>query len=81
MDDASARDNQYKYNGKELNEDFGLGWYDYGARWYDASLGRWNVVDPMAEKTQAINPYNYVMGNPVRLIDPFGLFAVNNNRD
>ena len=39
MDDASARDNQYKYNSKELNSDFGLGWYDYGARWYDASLG------------------------------------------
>jgi RHS repeat-associated protein len=43
MNDA-ARDNGYKYNGKELNEDWGLGWYDYGARWYMPDLGdggRW----------------------------------------
>lgn len=32
---GAGRENQYRYNGKELNEDFGLGWYDYGARWYD----------------------------------------------
>jgi RHS repeat-associated protein len=40
MNDA-AQDNFYKYNGKELNGDFGLNWMDYGARWYDGSLGRW----------------------------------------
>ena len=39
----------YKYNGKELNEDFGLNWYDYGARWYMPDIGRWGVIDPMAE--------------------------------
>ncbi len=40
MNDA-AQDNLYKYNGKELNGDFGLNWMDYGARWYDGTLGRW----------------------------------------
>ena len=35
QNDAGVRDNKYQYNGKELNDDFGLNWNDYGARWYD----------------------------------------------
>ena len=30
----------YKYNGKELDTKKGLNWYDYGARHYDAALGK-----------------------------------------
>lgn len=73
MDDASARDNQYKYNGKELNEDFGLGWYDYGARWYDASLGRFPNLDPLIDTFPRFSPYNYGGNNPVRFIDFLGM--------
>ncbi|WP_298646920.1 RHS repeat-associated core domain-containing protein [uncultured Proteiniphilum sp.] len=40
----------YKYNGKELDRFQGLDMYDYGARHYDAALGRWFTVDPLAEK-------------------------------
>jgi RHS repeat-associated protein len=61
---------RYRYNGKELVE--GIGWYDYGARMYDPTIGRWSAIDPMAEKFLAWSSYAFSLNNPLRFIDPDG---------
>ncbi len=68
----SSPENKYKYNGKELEDEFGLEWYDYGARFYDVALGRWHVLDNSAETYFPISPFAYVGNNPLRRIDPNG---------
>jgi RHS repeat-associated protein len=68
----SNPDNLYQYNGKEKNDDHGIGMYDYGARWYDAGVGRWNTVDPMANENNSYSPFLYTGNNPVLMIDPDG---------
>ena len=67
---ASASSVQsYKYNGKELDRNDGLDWYDYGARHYDAMIGRWHTVDPSAAKYYRWDPYVYCKNSPVNIID------------
>ena len=65
-------DFKLQYNSKERIDEYGLNWTDYGARMYDAQLGRWHSVDPHAENYVNISPYAYVDNNPVNNIDPDG---------
>ena len=62
----------YKYNGKEFDTKKGLNWYDYGARHYDAALGRFTTNDRFAEKYYSMSPYQYGANSPVVNIDVNG---------
>lgn len=73
---SSASVQPYKYNGKELDMKKGLNWYDYGARHYDAALGRFTTVDPSSESYYNSSPYAYCLDNPENIVDPIGCDTV-----
>ncbi len=64
-DSADGRTMTYTY----------LSLFDFGARYYDAYVGRWNAIDPLAHKYFGMSPYNYCGNNPVNKVDPDGCLA------
>ena len=73
----TSNGNRYLYNGKERQEEQlngqPLGWYDYGARFYNPQIARWSAQDPLAEQYAPLSPYTYCANNPMNLIDPNGM--------
>ena len=71
--DNPGRESKYQYNGKELNQDLGLNWLDYGKRWYDPAIGRFTGVDPISDQFPHVTTYNYAENEPIGHIDLWGL--------
>jgi RHS repeat-associated protein len=71
-----GRDHKYQYNYKELHDDFGFNLYAYGARYYDAAIGRFTGVDPIADQFAWVSPFNYAENEPIANIDLHGLQKV-----
>jgi RHS repeat-associated protein len=62
----------YKYQGIELEKNFGLETYETFYRGLDPQLGRWNGIDIKSEKYYHLSPYVAMGNNPVMLVDPLG---------
>lgn len=65
---------EYLFNGKECETSFDLGYYNYGARCMEPSIGRFISVDPMADAAPGWTPCRYAFNNPLKYIDPDGMY-------
>jgi RHS repeat-associated protein len=65
---------RYGFNGMEKDDEIkGPGnSYDFGARMYDARVGRWMKRDPLETNYPNLSTYSFVANNPLVSIDPDG---------
>lgn len=68
-----VENNYQTYNGKELEESLGYNMYEYEFRHYDAAIGRFVTIDPLAENYAFQTPYAYAANNPIFFIDKLGM--------
>ena len=70
---GSGLPTEYRYTGQRREPSIGL--YDYGARFYEPRIGRFQSPDPIVPSPGDpldLNRYTYGYGNPVKLTDPTG---------
>ena len=72
-DKTNAKGNAYNYNGKEDINSINTGLGDYGFRLYDATVARFNSVDPLASTHSKQSTFVYAANNPIKYIDFLGL--------
>jgi len=66
----------FLYNDREFQKDINLNWYHLDTRMYDPALGRFHVIDLLADFMPGVSSYVYTFNNPVKFIDPWGLMSV-----
>ncbi|SFW77797.1 RHS repeat-associated core domain-containing protein, partial [Sinomicrobium oceani] len=67
-------ENNYQtYQGKEHQKELSLNWHDFGARNYNAAIGRWMSPDPLSEEFPEWSPYVFTYNNPIKWTDPTGM--------
>ena len=71
-ENSSRHDYNYLFNGKETHKDFGWGYVNFGARFYDPSITRFTSIDPKSEVYDSWSPYHYAANNPIKYIDVNG---------
>ena len=64
--------NRFRFNGKELQTTGSLGYLNYGARFYDPDIARWNACDVLADVQNGLSPYSFCGGNPILNVDGDG---------
>ena len=75
--DQNPTVNRFKFTGKERDGESGLDYF--GARYYGSSMGRFMSPDPLLNSGRPDNPqtwnrYSYVLNNPLKMVDPTGLY-------
>ena len=73
LDYVTRMEYQYKYNGKEWQDELGLNFYDFEARNYMPDIGRTTTQDPLTERFVNQSSYSFFNNNPIRFADPTGM--------
>lgn len=68
---------KYKFQGQELQDELGLGWYSYKWRNYDPAIARFMSIDPLTEEYEDYTPYQFSSNQPVHAKELEGLESSN----
>ena len=65
----------YKFSGKEYQDELGLNVYDFGGRLFMPDIVRTPTIDPKSEKFYDLSPYSFLNNNPLTFTDPTGMIS------